>query len=126
MTSSPSFGDARITLAHTLPLTLALETRGTKQTGRKQMQFIIHITLDNGHIGIRLGQQLGNAAGIKFGKTHGRLLCTAETIELEPELGHALGFLVGNPLHLFALTTELRLETKGEILGIELGTLLGT
>ena len=74
ITTSPSFSDARITLANTSLLTLALETRGTKQTGRKQTQFIIHTSWDNGYVGIRLGQQLGDAAGVNSGKTYRTVL----------------------------------------------------
>ena len=79
ITTSPSFGDARITLAHTSLLTHRLETRNSKQTGRIQREFIIHTTLDDGHVGNKLRQQLGNAAGIDFVKTHGNLLGTAKT-----------------------------------------------
>ena len=79
ITTSPSFGDVRITLAHTSLLTIMLEARDTKRTGRIQREFIIHTTLDDGHLGSKLGQQLGNAAGIDFGERHGNLLGTAKT-----------------------------------------------
>ena len=83
ITTSPSFGEARLTLAHTSLLILRLETRDSKQTGRIQREFIIHTTLDDGHVGNKLGQQLGNAAGIDFVKTHGNLLGISDRGEKE-------------------------------------------
>jgi hypothetical protein len=79
ITTSPSFGDARLTLAHTSLLAITLKSCGAKRTDRTQRELIIHTTLDDGFLGTKLGQQFGNAAGINFCKTHGNLLGTAKT-----------------------------------------------
>ena len=87
ITTSPSFGDARITLAHTALLVITLETLcrqntvtgGTKGTGRTLRKFTIRTTWDDEQRGTKLRQQFGNAAGIGSDKIHGILLGTAKT-----------------------------------------------
>eukprot|EP00816_Leptocylindrus_hargravesii_P012687 CAMPEP_0196824842 /NCGR_PEP_ID=MMETSP1362-20130617/92719_1 /TAXON_ID=163516 /ORGANISM="Leptocylindrus danicus, Strain CCMP1856" /LENGTH=190 /DNA_ID=CAMNT_0042205191 /DNA_START=101 /DNA_END=673 /DNA_ORIENTATION=+ len=118
--TSPSFRDDRITLEHTSLLTMKLETHDTKRTGHIQRKFIIHTTLNNGHLGSKLGQQLGNATGINLDKTHGTLLGTASN----KELGHALGFFFGS-LHSLTLIRDSDLIQRLKYLVSSLGLYSG-